>query len=117
MLITDFSSILYDFVFMEKPILYYIPDLQQFYSGLNHYRELDMPLDSGFGLWTNQVDLLVEQLLKLNKNDFQIDERYYKKYRTFFYDLKSTRMALYEKIVEKDFLERNTNDGRAEISF
>lgn len=47
--ITDYSSWVYDFVYLKRKILYFLPDEGFFSSGLNGYREVDIPLQDGFG--------------------------------------------------------------------
>lgn len=41
LLITDFSSILYDFLYIKTPVLIFIPDVTEFKAGMNGYRRLD----------------------------------------------------------------------------
>lgn len=98
MLITDFSSILYDFVYMNKPILYFVPDYKEFLSGLNHYRELDIPLENGFGRFTDQKGKLIDYLIQMQGRNFQIEEIYREKYQKLFNNLVSTREKLYENL-------------------
>lgn len=40
-LITDFSSFMFDFIYMERKVFSYIPDKDQFYCGMNSYREIE----------------------------------------------------------------------------
>lgn len=39
--ITDFSSYMFDFIYMNIPVLLYIPDFDEFRCGMNGYREVD----------------------------------------------------------------------------
>ena len=39
--ITDFSSYMFDFIYMNVPVLSYIPDFDEFRCGMNGYREVD----------------------------------------------------------------------------
>lgn len=39
--ITDFSSYLFDFLYMRTPFLSYIPDFEEFACGMNGYRKVD----------------------------------------------------------------------------
>lgn len=39
--ITDFSSYMFDFIYMNIPVLSYIPDFYEFRCGMNGYREVD----------------------------------------------------------------------------
>jgi hypothetical protein len=41
LMMTDFSSYLYDFVYCGVPVMSYIPDLDEFLCGMNGYRELN----------------------------------------------------------------------------
>lgn len=45
MFITDFSSFVFDFACLCRPVLYFVPDYGQFKAGMNHYRELDLPFE------------------------------------------------------------------------
>lgn len=47
--ITDFSSYLYDFVYIGCEVLFFVPDYLEFKAGLNHYSSLDLPLEENFG--------------------------------------------------------------------
>ena len=45
--ITDFSSYVFDYACLNRPIMYYVTDYEQFKSGLNDYKELDYRLNEG----------------------------------------------------------------------
>ena len=47
--ITDFSSYIYDFVYTGARPLFFLPDRLEFESGVNHYSQLDLPQEEGFG--------------------------------------------------------------------
>lgn len=100
-LITDFSSMLYDYVYTGTPVLYYIPDYEEFLVGMNHYRELDMPLEDGFGPWTDSCDELLENLKMTADNDFIVQENYREKYESFFKVRENAREALYDMLTGK----------------
>lgn len=61
-LITDYSSWVYDFVYLKRAIIYFFPDTEEFSAGLNGYRELDMPLEQGFGPIAKKEEELLEYL-------------------------------------------------------
>lgn len=50
--ITDFSSYVYDFIYSGARVMYFLPDEMEFRGGLNHYRELEIPLGS-FGPYSS----------------------------------------------------------------
>lgn len=60
--ITDYSSYLYDFVYAGARIMYFLPDEQEFRSGVNHYSSLDLPFDEGFGPYSTSPEDAVEKL-------------------------------------------------------
>lgn len=41
LMITDFSSYMFDFIYLEIPVLSYIPDYEEFKCGMNGYRNVD----------------------------------------------------------------------------
>ena len=67
--ITDYSSISFDFIYLEKPIIYYVPDYEQFRAGLDRYSMLDIPLDDAFGEFTTTTDELIDAIERLIAND------------------------------------------------
>ena len=97
--ITDYSSWVFDFVYLNRKVLYFVPDYDYFRSGLNSYRELDIPLEHGFGpLSLTSCDLLDNLKKTLRGEDgsgapFRSTENFF-----LFYDSKQ-RDRLYEEIV------------------
>ena len=66
-MITDYSSYVYDFVYAGSQILYYVPDLYEFEGGANHYSKLDLPYEQGFGpllLTAEDAACALEELLE-----------------------------------------------------
>lgn len=80
-LITDYSSVLMDFAYMEKPSIYYLFDIEQFRS--NHLKQGYFDYEkSGFGPTVKNEDELVKQLKKITKN--KQEDKYIKKINDFF---------------------------------
>lgn len=48
---TDFSSFVFDFVYVKKQIIYFLQDDEMFRSGMNDSREVDIPFEKGFVTW------------------------------------------------------------------
>lgn len=63
--ITDFSSYVFDFVYAGCSVMYFMPDRIEFDAGLNQYRELDLPLEEAFGPYTETVDDAIAVLGRL----------------------------------------------------
>ena len=62
-MITDYSSIVFDSVYLGCPIIYFVPDYAEFLAGVSHnYRKLDLPLEEGFGPFTEDADSLIDRL-------------------------------------------------------
>ena len=64
--ITDYSSFVFDFVYLKRAVVYFMPDYAQFKAGFNDYKELDIPLEEGFGELTKTADELILALSKIN---------------------------------------------------
>lgn len=82
--ISDFSSFTFDFVYLKRAILYFFPDYDMFRAGLMSYRELDIPLEDGFGPLTQNVDDAVCELEAILQNGGKADEVYQKRMENFF---------------------------------
>ena len=63
--ITDFSSYVYDFIYGGSDIVYFLPDHVEFKAGINHYRELEVPLDQAYGPYCETADQLFEAVKAL----------------------------------------------------
>ncbi|MCR5737222.1 MAG: CDP-glycerol glycerophosphotransferase family protein [Eubacterium sp.] len=64
-LISDYSSIFFDYLLMDKPIIFYVPDLEQYESG----RGLYVPVDSLPGLVTSNKREACAALTKITISD------------------------------------------------
>lgn len=85
LMITDYSSMVFDFVYLKRPIVYFVPDYNDFKNGVCHnYNKLDLPLEEGFGeLVFNRAEL-IEILKYYIENNFQSDKKYYNRMCNFF---------------------------------
>jgi CDP-glycerol glycerophosphotransferase (TagB/SpsB family) len=85
MLITDYSSVAFDFAYMYKPLVYYQFDQEEYYS--SHYKKgyFDMEKD-GFGPIAKTDDRLISAIESIIKNNFDMDAVYQKRVAdTFVY--------------------------------
>lgn len=96
--ITDFSSFQFDFVNLERPIMYFVPDMEEFKSGLHLYRELDLKYEDAFGKLCKTGDELVDQVIKTINNDFKVEEPYKQRMETFFYKVDNRKDELYREL-------------------
>lgn len=96
-LITDFSSYLFDFAYLNRPIFNYVPDIVEFKAGLNSYRELYIPLEEGLGLFLPHMDEMVNQIVKSMRNGFSLQPVYKERMDKVFYHYEASHSdALYK---------------------
>ncbi len=79
LLITDYSSVMADFLYMEKPVLLY-----QFDPFNNHHGPVKQVSYSEFGEVVTEEDSLVEKMAEAIDRQFKIKEQYLKKSNSFF---------------------------------
>lgn len=96
--ITDFSSYQFDFVRLQKPIIYFLPDAQEFKAGLNAYSELDLKYEDAFGNLCITEKEIVNEIINLIKNDFKVEPIYKERMEKFFFNLKDGQDKLYETL-------------------
>lgn len=85
LMITDYSSIVFDSVYLNCPVLYFVPDYELFLAGVSHnYRQLDLPLENGFGPFSQDADTLLDHLEEYINNGFAPQEPYASRMKDFF---------------------------------
>ena len=82
--ITDLSSYVFNFVYLKRSIIYYLPDSEEYKGGMNSYSELLVPMEDGFGKLVSDPGSLIREIKRIVKNDFIPDEKYLKKMDGFF---------------------------------
>lgn len=83
LLITDYSSVAFDFAYMKKPIIYYQFDESVYYK--KHYERGYFDYDKmGFGRKVNDVSDLLFEIKKIINNGFNVVEKYLKHIDEFF---------------------------------
>lgn len=98
--VTDFSSWIFDFVFLQLPIVYFVPDMKEFKCGLNTYRELDIPFEEGFGELTTNTEEFIHALLDVIDNDLKALDKYQNRMDGFFLPMNNIRENIYKDIIE-----------------
>lgn len=94
--ITDFSSFVFDFVYLNRPVLYFVPDMDQFKSGMNHYRELDLPFEDAFGRLVLEAGDAVAEVERIVNNGYEAEKLYKSRMDGFFYEKENYAESLYE---------------------
>ena len=96
--ITDFSSFQFDFVKIKRPILYFMPDMEEFRAGLHSYRELDLKYENAFGKLYLTGKELVNGIIDLIDNDFKLEDKYKRRMEEFFFKSEDNMGKLYNTL-------------------
>lgn len=83
LLITDYSSVFFDFAYMKKPVIYYQFDEERFRIGQYEQGYFEYRRDGYGPVFTEEVQL-VEELIQLIKAGMFIPEMYKKRIESFF---------------------------------
>lgn len=83
-LVTDYSSVVFDFSYMKKPMAYYQFDSEVFAE--KQYAESSMYtyLDNGFGPVLKNCEEVVDAIIESHKQDFHMEEKYLHRVEEFF---------------------------------
>lgn len=98
--ITDFSSFQFDFVKLERPIIYFMPDMKEFKSGLHTYRKLDLKYEDAFGKLCLQSNEVLKEIERIVKNNCKVDKKYKDRMNKFFLKLKNPCDDIYDELRE-----------------
>lgn len=91
LMITDYSSVHFDFAYMKKPVIYYQFDKEEFFEKQYSKGKFDVESE-GFGPVVYEKGQLIYEIKKAWNNEFQMKENYYNKMRRFYqiYDDKNS---------------------------
>ncbi len=81
LIISDFSSVVFDFAYLKKPVIYYQPDKDYHFDVDNAYFKYD---SMGFGPVTNNLGDLKSEIKKIIDNNGEMDAEYVKRVDDFF---------------------------------
>ncbi len=98
MMITDYSSVFFDFAYLKKPIVYMQCDRKEFFDsqiydeGYFDYKKM------GFGIVCENVEKTVDNIIKIMENNCKIEDKYLKRINDFytFHDNKNCDRVLKE---------------------
>ena len=108
MLITDYSSVHFDFAYMNKPVVYYQFDKAEFFDKQYKHSAFSAE-EQGFGPVCNDVVDVVKSIVELHEGCFKMPDVYYKRMRDMYklYDRNNCKRVA-EAIESK--LEKNFNN-------
>lgn len=108
LMLTDYSSVAFDFAYLGKPIVYAQFDKQAFFSGEHSYTAgyFDYERD-GFGDVTYDLESTVDCLIEYMKNNCKAKDKYLERIRSTFAFLdKDCCKRVYEKLIEHEDLRK-----------
>lgn len=100
LLVTDYSSVYFDFAYMKKTVIYFQFDREEFFG--SHYEKGYFNYDTmGFGDVCFDVESVVDCILGYAQNDFAPNEQYINRIEGFF-PLNDTKNCerIYKSIIE-----------------
>jgi len=99
MCITDFSSIMFDFVYLNKPVISFFPDRELFEAGLHSYHDFYYPLEDGFALYCEDEGAVIRALKQLQENHFKVPEKQRERSAALYYSREASHAeALYRAL-------------------
>ena len=100
LVVSDYSSAVFDFSYLRKPIVYSQFDAQEFFSGGHMYRKGYFEYErDGFGEVTYNLEETVNQIIEYMENDCKLKEKYRKRIDQFFaFNDQENCRRVYEKI-------------------
>lgn len=112
LLITDYSSIFFDFAYMRKPLIYYQFDYDDFYG--KHYKQSYFNhKDNGFGPVVNDNNMLIKSIGNCISNNFILENEYEDRTKNFFsiYDTNNSK-RIFDSIINM-FISKKKYKGMA----
>ena len=95
-MITDYSSVFFDFAYLKKPIIYY-QETDDYHYGKSYWNYETM----GFGEVIKSEDNLIDKIIEYIDNDCQMEEEYKNRVDNFFkFKDKNNCKRVYEWILE-----------------
>ncbi len=100
-LITDYSSVYFDFAYMEKPEIFYQFDKTEFSN--NQYKQTNKYEEDAFGVVVAEEETLLDELENILKNNCKMEEKYIQRVKnTFIYKDDQNCKRIYEEILKLD---------------
>lgn len=100
LLITDYSSVAFDFAYLRKPVLYFQADKEEFFSGRHSYEKGYFEYEKdGFGEVVYETGTLIDLVKDYISKDCALKEMYAERIdATFPYSDKNNSKRVYENI-------------------
>lgn len=96
-IVTDYSSVVFDFAMLKRPIAYIQFDKEDFFKAHTYTEGYFSYEEDGFGRVCNDAEGLLEELRTILERDFSLDDKYLKRIEEFFYWPDEPRCRLIER--------------------
>lgn len=102
LVVSDYSSAIYDFLYLRKPIIYAQFDADEFFAGKHIYDKGDFDYEiQGFGEVEYDLDGTVNRIIEYMENDCQLKDKYRERIDSFFvFNDKNNCERIYNKMME-----------------
>lgn len=74
--VTDFTSFMYDFLYLDIPVLTHIFDRDRFKAGLHNYRELCWPMEEEYPCYCRKIDDIVDMLVEIIRSPGEFKQKF-----------------------------------------
>lgn len=104
LLVSDYSSVMFDFAYLKKPVVYAHFDVDAFFAG-HSYSKSDFFSDEedGFGDVCYDYESLVDAIIKTIENGCRMEQKYQQRVDSFFYRVDtSNSKRVYDAIISTD---------------
>lgn len=99
LLVTDYSSVSFDFAYLKKPVIYTQFDEEKFYANQIYTKGYYQYDKDGFGPVFNEYGSTVKTIIKYIENDCEIEKKYLKRIEKFYkYNDKDNCKRVFEEI-------------------
>ena len=102
LMLTDYSSVAFDFAYLRKPIIYTQFDRDEFFNGTHSYVEgyYDYEKD-GFGEVETEYDKVIDRIIEYMENDCKLKPKYLDRINsTFAYDDKNCSKRIVDLLID-----------------
>lgn len=84
LMVTDYSSVAFDFAYLRKPVVYSQFDVEAFYEGHPWGKSYYSFEEDGFGPVVREIDELIDSLVSYIERDCELEPEYLKRVDDFF---------------------------------
>ena len=101
LLITDYSSVAFDFAYLKKKVIYTQFDVEEFFEGQVYEKGYFDYETQGFGPVCYDYETTVQAIVDSVKNDCKLEEKYLQRINNFYYRIDNDNSKrVYEEILK-----------------